>query len=310
MAVIVDRRRDGRGVVGAGSVRAVNTFGRRTFLIRSSLIGAGAVSLAACGGSDGGSDGGSEDYILAQRFSQEVNVPGLQRLPFSLADKQTLLSTGPTELSGEVRDSDDNVIIPSITAKRRTVSNSIAYWDFHPQLDEPGFYTLFIDGGDPGGGAIQINDPSTVLVPYVGQPLPPFDTPTSSNPAGVSPICTRLEGGPCPFHEISLTDALASGKPVAYLIGTPAHCQFGTCAPGLEFLIAASNRVGDRMIFVHAEVYTDDTASESTPAVQAYDLSFEPALWLTDKKGTIVIRLDAAWDQTELDENIDRILAG
>jgi hypothetical protein len=308
-------------------VRFVISLGRRTFLLAT-----GALAVAACGGgSDGaessagaddssgggsGSDGAPasiatdpDGFTLAQRFDQSVNVPGLQRLPFSLADDQALLSDGPDVLYGEVRDADGAIVIPAISAQRRRVTEGLAYWDFHPQLDTVGIYYLVVDGGSPEGAAIQINDPASVTIPYPGTPLPPFDTPTTADPGGVDPICTRLDGGPCPFHAVTLSDALSQGKPVAYLIGTPAHCQFGTCAPGLEFLIEASTRVGDRMVFVHAEVYTDDTATVSTPAVEAYDMTFEPSLFLADSSGTVITRLDAAWDQSELDEALDALLA-
>ena len=298
--------------------------GRRGFLLAS-----GAVVLAACGsdnksGSGASTSGSSADtwssdpsatapeggYSLAPRFAREIIVPGESRMPFSLASDQALLSDGPNTLTGKIVDSSNKVVVPTITAKKRRVNEGIVYWDFHPTLTAVGEYTLFIDGGNADGAAISVADPATVKVPYPGQQLPPFDTPTTAKPGGVNPICTRLDGGPCPFHSITLSDALKQGKPVAYLIGTPAHCQFGTCAPGLEFLINSVKRLGDKVVAVHAEVYTDDTTTTTAPAVDAYHLTGEPDLWLTDKTGNIVTRLEGAWDQSELDETFDRILAG
>ena len=269
--------------------------------------------LAACG-SDSKSSGDTASgvkstYTLAPRFARDIVVPGESRLPFSLADAQALLSTGPQTLTAKIVDADGKVVVPSISATKRTVTDGIVYWDFHPTLTAVGQYTIILDGGNPEGTAIAITDPATVKVPYPGQQLPPFDTPTTDNPGGVDPICTRLDGGPCPFHSVTLTDALKTGKPVAYLIGTPAHCEFGTCAPGLEFLISSAKRLGDKIVVVHSEVYTDDTTTTTAPAVDAYNLTGEPDLWLTDKTGKIVTRLEGAWDQTELDETLDKILA-
>ncbi len=251
----------------------------------------------------------ADGYDIAQRFDQSVLVPGLARLPISLASKQAVLSDGPAILNGKIIDiNSGKTVIPALSAKRRKVTEALSYWDFHAQLDKIGQYALIIDGGTPKGGALQINDPSGVAVPLVGSLLPPFDTPTTANPRGVNPICTRLTGGPCPFHSLTLTEALASGKPVAYMIGTPAHCQFGTCAPGLEALIVAGKRLGDKIAIVHADVYIDDTATVAAPAVDAYKLTYEPVIWLADAKGTIVSRLDAIWDQTELDEVLDALV--
>jgi hypothetical protein len=93
------------------------------------------------------------------------------------------------------------------------------------------------------------------------------------------------------------------------MIGTPAHCQFGTCAPGLEFLINAGKRLGDRVSIVHAEVYTDNTVTAASPAMDAYNLTFEPVLFMADKTGKIVTRLEGTWDQSELDETMNALVA-
>jgi hypothetical protein len=146
----------------------------------------------------------------------------------------------------------------------------------------------------------------TVTVPGPGRPLPPFDTPTVDDARGVDPICTR-EPEPCPFHEVTLTDALAAGKPVVYIVGTPAFCQTGTCAPALESIIDVQDQFGDQFTFVHAEVYTDNTATEPAPAVDAARLTYEPALFVTDASGVVTERLDAVWNQRELVEVLGRV---
>jgi hypothetical protein len=133
---------------------------------------------------------------------------------------------------------------------------------------EPGIYYLVVEGGPETGAAFQVMEPGSVAVPGPGDPMPPFDTPTFDDSRGVDPLCTR-EPEPCPFHEVTLTDALVAGKPVAYLVGTPAFCQTGTCAPALESMIAVQDRFGDTFTWIHAEVYTDNTATTPTDAVEA-----------------------------------------
>jgi hypothetical protein len=41
--------------------------------------------------------------------------------------------------------------------------------------------------------------------------------------------------------------------------------------------------------------------------VQAYNLEFEPVLFLADASGTLVERLDAIWDAAELRTALDRL---
>ena len=279
---------------------------RRTFLLAS-----GALALAACS-SDSDPDSGAaseQPFDLAVRYPRDLTVPGEARLVYSIIQGQVILPDGPDTLTGRIVRNDDNAtVIESITATKRRVDDDLVYWAFRPVLEATGIYTLYVDGATPDGTALGVYDPATIAIPTPGTPLPPFDTPTTDDPRGVETVCTRTEGT-CPFHSITLTEALATGRPVAYLLGTPAHCQFGTCGPGLEFLINAADRLGDQLAVVHAEVYTDDTATIASPAMNAYSLAFEPVMFLADANGTVRSRLEGAWDQSELDEELAKLLS-
>jgi len=134
--------------------------------------------------------------------------------------------------------------------------------------------------------------------------MPPFDTPTVDNHRGVEPYCS-LTPNPCPLHDVTLTQALASGKPVVYMVGTPAHCQTGTCAPGLLALVDEHTRLGDKVLMVHADVYADNAGTTVAPAVDALKVGYEPIIYFCDAKGVVVDRLDGVWDTTELRARLD-----
>ena len=289
-------------------------FSRRQFFALSATVGAGAV-LASCGSGSGSGGTGSTDTLkgldgslqIAKRFSPESIVPGKVRLPLSLADKSGVLGTDgtvtlPDELTAKVIDSETgDVILDSVTAQRYDENMSVPYWPFVFNIKKEGIYVLTLDIAPDTEVTFQVLKPSDVPMPKVGDPLPPFDTPTVDNARGVNPICTRPEGT-CPFHSMTLTEALKSGKPVVYLIGTPAYCKTGTCAPGLDALIEISKILENKAVFVHADVYKDKTATEAAPAVQAYKLSYEPLLYITDAQGIQIDRLDAIFDARELRE--------
>jgi len=295
-------------------------FSRRGFLVGAAATGL----LAACGSdSDGAAGSDSVDtetsddsaageatgeafaYTLVQRFPQNVQEPGPLRLPISLATADgRLIQDGPDTLDAQVTDSEGSPLGDPISAVRRDVAPG-PYYDFRAELDTAGLYYLVIPGGPPEGAPFQVMEAGSVPVAGAGGTLEPFDTPTFDDARGVDPVCTR-EPEPCPFHDVTLTDALASGKGVVYLIGTPAFCQTGTCAPALESIIDLQPEYADRFEFVHAEVYADDTATVIAPAVEAANLSYEPVLFITDASGTVVERLDAVWDETELAEVLDR----
>jgi hypothetical protein len=252
-------------------------------------------------------DPGTTGFTIAQRYPSKTFVPGTVRLPISLADKGSLLASGPAQLTGRVLDG-NNQQIAMVSAPIRSTDMVIPYWAFDVQIDQPGTYTLRIEGDDGFGAAFGVTDPAEVTVPYVGSLLPPFDTPTVEDHRGVEPYCT-LTPSPCPLHDVTLTQALLSGKPVGYMVGTPAHCQTGTCAPALEFLVKAREGLGETIVMVHAEVYADDAATTVAPAVAALGLDYEPVLYLCSPDGIVRDRVDVIWDQSELDERLDAFLA-
>jgi hypothetical protein len=268
---------------------------------RHLLAGAGGLLvLAACGGD-------SKPFIVAGRYPSNTFVPGKVRLPISLADKDSLLTSGPSKLNGRVVDNTGK-LIAKVSAAIRSKDMVIPYWPFVVDIASPGVYTLRIDGDDGNGASFLVSDPADVTVPYVGSKLPPFDTPTVDNHRGVEPYCS-LTPNPCPLHAVTLTAALASGAPVGYMIGTPAHCQTGVCAPALQFLVKSHARLGDKITMVHADVYSDQAGTTVAPAVAALGLEYEPVLYLCAPDGTVRDRIDVMWDQSELDERLDAFLA-
>jgi hypothetical protein len=274
------------------------------------VIGSGSAAsiLAGCGSDEPTTQ--LANLNVVQRFPQML-VPGEVRAPISLADVDGVVTVAraasiPATLTARLLNAQTgDLVVEGISATRHDEGLEAPYWPFRFTVDDPGIYTLIVDGAQDTGAAVQVSERTAILVPLVGDPLPGFDTPTLDNPRGVDPICTRSPE-PCPMHDVTLTEALALGKPVAYLVGTPAYCSTGTCSPAIEGLLAVRDRVGDAMTFVHAEIYTDSTVSTVAPAVTALNMTYEPALYITDATGTLVERLDAVFDAREINEVLAR----
>ena len=281
----------------------------------------GALILAACGddspdNSDtagetsdtSGGVGAPESFVVVQRFpNHPLFTPGDVRLPVSLADSAGNLSDGPATLTGWIEDFDGKRVV-EITATRRGVGIVVPYWEVRANLPEAMVYTMRFEGDDGYGATFELYGKGDVDSPLTGSKLPPFDTPTVDDHRGVEPYCS-LTPEPCPLHDVTLTDALAAGTPVVYMVGTPAHCSTGTCAPGLEFLVTEHARVGEAITMVHADVYADDAATTVAPAVVALNIQYEPIVYFCTADGVIVDRLDGIWDASELTERIDLLLA-
>lgn len=280
---------------------------------RHLLLGAaGLVVLAGCGGggdsdgasSDGGGDGDG-DLAIAEYFDRNQVPAGREvRLAIGLVgpDGVTL-----TDVPDEVR-----VAVASAggeptgarTVARHDEGVPRPYYPVRVTLPAPGPWELVVSaGGQTIRGAVAAVE--RVPVPGPGDRLPVLATPTTTDPRGVDPICTAEP--PCPLHELSVDEVLAAGRPLALLVSTPAFCDIGICGPVLDVLRGAAADHADRVDFVHAEVYTDRTASTATPTVQGLGLTFEPALFLVGGDGVIVDRLDVVYDGPELAEALDRL---
>ena len=243
-----------------------------------------------------------------QRFpNYPLFTPGEVRLAISLAEPKGLLNDGPSRLTGWIEDF-SGARVAEISGVRRTDGIPTAYWEVRATMPAAAIYTLRVQGDDGSGATFEVFEPSDVATPLTGSKLPAFDTPTVDDHRGVEPYCS-LSPAPCPLHDVTLTDALASGKPVAYMVGTPAHCSTGTCTPGLQFLMAEHTRVGDRIVMVHADVYADAEATTIAPAIEALGVLYEPIIYFCTPGGTIVDRLDGVWDSSELTDRVDALLA-
>ncbi|MEZ5260879.1 MAG: hypothetical protein R2755_03675 [Acidimicrobiales bacterium] len=294
----------------------MSTLSRRRFL---ALTASGLlVACGADGGSDavgsGGSGGSSGDdgraaEALIAYFPQGIYLAGrAERLPFGLADKDAVpLLDGPAVLEATIRTQDGATTLQTVTAERHATGLPRAYYPFEIALAEPGIYGLHVNvGGRELDSLFQLGAPGSLPFPGPGDAMPPFDSPTTADARGVDPLCTRPE--PCPFHAMTLTEALATGRPVAYLVGTPAHCQTGICGPVLDLLVDQAGDFG-AVQFVHAEVYADDAATVVAPAVDALGLDYEPLLFLVGADGVVRHRLDVIYDDVELRQKLQELSA-
>jgi hypothetical protein len=297
---------------------------RRRFLQVAGL----AVVVAACSGADdeatpttggmtgelqGGGQGGAtnEGSILVALFSTDraIAAGSEQRLPVAaFTPERTPRRDGDLPTTAAVTINRNGAEVGTTTVDLHGADLPFPYYPVRTTLSEPGLYEVVLDLDDgPSGLMVQAFDPAEVVVPQPGGPMPVVGTPTTADPEGVDPICTRFE--PCPLHATSLDQVLGTG-PVALLVGTPAYCQTGVCGPVLDQLLAAApEHPGVTMI--HAEVYANprevdgniaDPRIRPAPVMSGLALAYEPVLFVIDAAGTITERFDNVYDQRELAE--------
>jgi hypothetical protein len=284
---------------------------RRRFLLGAGALGIGAVLLNACGGDDGGADGGDARYITAA-FPDGFRTPAIlvaglpARAPLVVIDQLGPLTT-EAPASIEVTVSHDGTGLGTFTVPRHGDGLAVPYYPLTFTPDAAGTYVATASFSDLPV-EFQVLEPGGTRVIQVGEALRSVETPTFDDPRGVTPICTRTPD-PCPLHDVSLSQALALGAPVALYIGTPAFCQTAVCGPILEFLLE-ERAAGRDLTMIHAEVYLDPYAADGDPGdttevIDVYGLDFEPQLVVADASGTVTAVLNNSMDRAEVRAALD-----
>lgn len=282
---------------------------RRQLMLGGAALGLGGALLAACSKSASSADvtvtskagrtGGGLNLLSS---SGDVAVGTGRRVAWVMRDDAgdfvtpsgpVLVGFGPEE--GKVQGA---VIPASVHTDARGASAYITV-----QRDFPQTGTLWATVKANGRTA---SSPLSVVDhlpgPGVGDPVPMVPTPTTADPQGVDPICTRVP--PCDLHQLSLNAALGDGMPVVVLFATPKYCQTATCGPVLDTVLAARG-AHDTAHFIHVEIYakpTPDAAISSlplAPAVMAFKLQSEPLMFLVNPNGTVHDRLEGLFGAEE-----------
>ena len=173
-------------------------------------------------------------------------------------------------------------------------------WDLVALIREDGDYSASLIPTIKVGGVNHI--------PAVGEHAPRVHTPTAADVHGdLSKIDTRSPHDD--MHDVDLADALGR-KPVVLLFATPALCQSRVCGPVVDVAEQVKSDFGDRVDFIHMEVYRDNNASEGLrPQMRAFGLPTEPWLFVIDRKGIVRTRIEGAFGVSEL-ERVVRQVAG
>jgi hypothetical protein len=98
-------------------------------------------------------------------------------------------------------------------------------------------------------------------------------------------------------------------KPIALLFSTPQLCISRVCGPVTDVAVQLQKKFGDKVDFIHQEVYVDNQPSKGLrPQLTAFHLRTEPWLFAINREGKIVSRLEGAFGTTELAQAIQAAL--
>jgi hypothetical protein len=176
-------------------------------------------------------------------------------------------------------------------------------------LDKPGpwVFAAMIKSGD-GLQYSLLPSPNPVgdyPMPQVGERAPVTQTLTAGEIGDIKEIDTRVP--PDSMHSDDLTDVLGK-KPVVLLFSTPALCQSRVCGPVTDAAEQVKQQYGDRVAFIHQEVYEDNKINEGPrPQMRAYHLNTEPWCFVIDGNGKVSTVLQGPFSVQELETAVQKV---
>ena len=149
-----------------------------------------------------------------------------------------------------------------------------------------------------------------IVPPAVGQKAPVIHTLTPTDVAGdVAKIDTRVPPAPNLLKD-DFADVVGK-KPVVLTFATPQLCQSRVCGPVVDVVDEVQAKTGDKVSFIHQEVYQDNDVSKGLrQQLQTYRLQTEPWTFVIDKNGIISTRFEGAFSPGELERAVAKVDGG
>ncbi len=145
--------------------------------------------------------------------------------------------------------------------------------------------------------------------PNIGDVAPKSDNLTAADVTDLALIDTSTEPS-TEMHEMSIADAIATGKPTLVLFAAPGYCTSLICGPEFEIMKKLYRENEGRAInFVHVEFYQDPATPQKRPvqAAAEWKLTTEPWFFLIDGEGKIAARFEGPTGYTELKEALKKV---
>ncbi|HZI90441.1 MAG TPA: hypothetical protein VFD31_02300 [Thermoleophilaceae bacterium] len=256
-------------------------------------------------------------------LATSVFTPGENRLAFGMLDRErsflygrsaVYLARTPTgrALGPFLAPADPLVVEPPFRSRGAAEPGGdiAAIYDARVKLPSPGrWYVLAVTNvdGQLFGAPSRIQVNARENIPDVGEPAPRVKTDTLASAGGdIESIDTRVP--PSDMHEESF-DEVAGKKPVALLFATPRLCQTRVCGPVVDIAEQLRRSYGDRMTFIHQEVYNDNMVEKGLrPPLQTFRLRTEPWLFTIDRDGKVAARLEGSFGTEAFEEAVKAAL--
>jgi glutathione peroxidase-family protein len=298
------------------------------------------VLLAACGPQAATPGGGQVTPVFA--FSEAVVGPN--RLALGLLRNGSPLNDPQAQIELRFFRLDDTTATPFASTSATYYGQGLpaAIYVAHATFDTPGAYGVEVAtrlAGQPESSIsrLRLEVAERSAAPKIGDRAIAVKTLTVADVPDPSYLSSgRAQDIDLALYQVSLDEALVSGKPTVLLFATPAFCRTAVCGPSLQVMEALREEYGDRANFIHVEVFRhpfaesfeqqsqvfarlaaenraptpEERAAGLSDAMAAWNLPSEPWLFLIDGQGVIVGRYEGGITSEEMSPAIAELVGG
>src|SRR5712692_9284937 len=110
------------------------------------------------------------------------------------------------------------------------------------------------------------------------------------------------------LHQTRIADALAQGKPQVIVFATPKFCTSRVCGPVVDVVRTLLPIYGNRVVFIHQEIWQTGSPQQFSPTVEEWNLQSEPWIFVVDGQGMLRAKFEGLTTRRELEAALRHML--
>jgi hypothetical protein len=188
----------------------------------------------------------------------------------------------------------------------------IPYWVVYPELPHAGHWGLGVvvtrADNTQTAGQFTVEALADASGPQIGEAPPASRNRTQATEPDLAKLTSDTEPE-LAFYQLTVADALASGKPTVVTIATPAFCTSRLCTPVVNSVKSVYETIGDRANFIHIEVYKTFEPLVYADEMEEWRLQGEPWTYVIDADGKVTAIFGGPVSPGELSSALEPLLA-
>ena len=168
--------------------------------------------------------------------------------------------------------------------------------------------------GSIRSGSARISVRETSRSPAIGSPAPRSASKTSRDVASLEELTSDSNPDPA-LYEMTIAEALDTGKPLVVTFATPAYCRSFTCGPQVDVIRESKAQHQGEANYIHIEVYDnpqeiqgDLSNARISPTFTEWNLPSEPWTFIVDARGLVYAKFEGFATIDELEDALSGVL--